>query len=210
MLQDEHVGEVFILIDALDECDRSTRKALLRCIRELFQASPESEGNFKFLVTCRPEIDDIEFELDGIGVALKMDSGEVNADLSDYINLKSEDLAQRKKYSQSLGAKVKKALVGEAGGTFLWVSLMINELGSIPNYEVERKLKDLPKGLDEAYTRILEDNIPKERQEDARFLLLSMISARRPLKKKEIAASFAFWKTSLVSTSATNLSKIFY
>ncbi|KAG6977872.1 Vegetative incompatibility protein HET-E-1 [Fusarium oxysporum f. sp. conglutinans] len=198
MLQDEHVGEVFILIDALDECDRSTRKALLRCIRELFQASPESEGNFKFLVTCRPEIDDIEFELDGIGVALKMDSGEVNADLSDYINLKSEDLAQRKKYSQSLGAKVKKALVGEAGGTFLWVSLMINELGSIPNYEVERKLKDLPKGLDEAYTRILEDNIPKERQEDARFLLLSMISARRPLKKKEIAASFAFWKTSLV------------
>ncbi|RYC78655.1 hypothetical protein BFJ63_vAg18472, partial [Fusarium oxysporum f. sp. narcissi] len=198
MLQDEHVGEVFILIDALDECDRSTRKALLRCIRELFQASPESEGNFKFLVACRPEIDDIEFELDGIGVALKMDSGEVNADLSDYINLKSEDLAQRKKYSQSLGAKVKKALVGEAGGTFLWVSLMINELGSIPNYEVERKLKDLPKGLDEAYTRILEDNIPKERQEDARFLLLSMISARRPLKKKEIAASFAFWKTSLV------------
>ncbi|KAH7462318.1 hypothetical protein FOMA001_g18690 [Fusarium oxysporum f. sp. matthiolae] len=198
MLQDEHVGEVFILIDALDECDRSTRKVLLRCIRELFQASPESDGNFKFLVTCRPEIGDIEFELDGIGVALKMDSGEVNADLSDYINHKSEDLAQRKKYSQSLGAKVKKALVGEAGGTFLWVSLMINELGSIPNYEVERKLKDLPKGLDEAYTRILEDNIPKERQEDARFLLLSMISARRPLKKKEIAASFAFWKTSLV------------
>ncbi|KAH6980503.1 hypothetical protein EDB80DRAFT_258923 [Ilyonectria destructans] len=195
MLRDDHVGEVFILIDALDECDRSTRKALLRCIRELFQASPKSAGNFKFLVTCRPEISDIKYELDRIGVSLRMDSSEVNADLSDYINLRVEDLAQRNKYSQSLEAKVKEALKSQAGGTFLWVSLMINELESTPAYDVEGKLKDLPKGLDETYTRILDGNIPKERQADARFLLLSMVAARRPLTKKELAASFAFWNT---------------
>ncbi|KAK7582900.1 hypothetical protein V3481_012196 [Fusarium oxysporum f. sp. vasinfectum] len=191
MLQDEHAGEVFILIDALDECDRSTRKALLRCIRELFQESPKSAGNFKFLVTCRPEIGDIEFELDRIGVPLRMDSSEVNADLSDYISLKSEDLVQRKEYSQSLKADVKEALKSRAGGTFLWVSLMPNELESTPNCEVADKLKHLPEGLDETYTRILDDNIPKKRREDARFLLLSMVAARRPLTKKELAASFA-------------------
>ncbi|KAH7159349.1 hypothetical protein DER46DRAFT_702396, partial [Fusarium sp. MPI-SDFR-AT-0072] len=195
MLRDDHAGEVFILIDALDECDRSVRKALLRCIRELFQAPPNSEGNFKFLVSCRPEINDIKYELDGVGVTLRMDSSEVNADLFDYVTLKVEDLAQRKKYSQSLKAEAKKALKSQAGGTFLWVSLMINELESTPNYGVAGKLKGLPKGLDEAYTRILDDNIPKERQEDARFLLLSMVAARRPLTKKELAASFAFWKT---------------
>ncbi|RYP39454.1 hypothetical protein DL767_002188 [Monosporascus sp. MG133] len=195
MLRDERAGEVFILIDALDECDRSTRKPLLRCIRELFQASPKSAGHFKFLVTCRPEISDIKYELDGIGVSLRMDSSEVNADLSDYINHKVKDLAQRKKYSQSLGANVKEALESQAGGTFLWVSLMINELESTPRYEVAGKLKDLPKGLDETYSRILDDNIPKERQEDARFLLLSMVAARRPLTKKELGASFASWKT---------------
>ncbi|EXL63975.1 hypothetical protein FOPG_19755 [Fusarium oxysporum f. sp. conglutinans race 2 54008] len=198
MLQDEHAGEVFILIDALDECDKSTRKALLRCTRELFQASPKSAGNFKFLVTCRPEIGDIEFEPDGIGVPLKMDSREVNTDLSDYINLKCEDLAQRKEYSQILKEDVKEALESRAGGTFLWVSLMINELESTPKYEVANKLKDLPAGLDETYTRILDDNIPKKRREDARFLLLSMVAARRPLTKKELAASFAFWKTGSV------------
>ncbi|EXA31563.1 hypothetical protein FOVG_17184 [Fusarium oxysporum f. sp. pisi HDV247] len=195
MVRDDHAGEAFILIDALDECDRITRKALLCCIRELFQASPESAGKFKFLVTCRPEISDIEYELDGIGVPLKMDSSEVNADLSDYIILRVDDLSQRRKYGESLKAKVKKALEIQAGGTFLWVSLMINELESTPKYEVAGKLKDLPKGLDETYTRILDDNIPKERQEDARFVLFSMIAARRPLTKKELAASFAFWKT---------------
>ncbi|PCD22178.1 hypothetical protein AU210_015976 [Fusarium oxysporum f. sp. radicis-cucumerinum] len=198
MLRDEHAGEVFILIDALDECDRSTRKALLRCMRELFQASLKSAGNFKFLVTCRPEISDIEYELIGIDVSLRMDSSEVNADLSDYINFKGEDLAQRKGYSQNLKEDVKAALESRAGGTFLWVSLMINELESTPNYEVADKLKDLPEGLDETYTRILEDNIPKKRREDARFLLLSMVAARRPLTKKELAASFAFWKTGSV------------
>ncbi|KAM6506306.1 hypothetical protein FSOLCH5_013296 [Fusarium solani] len=201
ILEDKRAGEVFILIDALDECEISTRKALLLRMRELFQASPKSAGKFKFFVTCRPEISDIEFELDGIGGNLRMDSSEVNADLSDYINLRVEDLAKRKKYSQSLEANAKEALKSQAGGTFLWVSLMVKELECTLNYEVEGRLKDLPKGLNETYTRILDDNIPKERQVDAQFLLLSMVAARRPLKKKEIAASFALWKTGRVMQS---------
>jgi hypothetical protein len=75
---------------------------------------------------------------------------------------------------------------------------MVNELESTPNYEVADKLKDLPEGLDETYTRIFDDSIPKKRREDARFLLPSIVAAWRPLTKKELAASFAFWKTGSV------------
>lgn len=53
---------------------------------------------------------------------------------------------------------------------------MVNELESTPNDEVADKLKDLLEGLDETYTRILEDNIPKKRREDARFLLPSRLA----------------------------------
>ncbi|KAH7000576.1 hypothetical protein EDB80DRAFT_618126, partial [Ilyonectria destructans] len=194
MLRDEHAVEVFILIDALDECDSSTRNALLYGIRELFQASPNPTEKFKILITCRPEIDDIKYELDGTGVSLRMDSSEVNTDLSSYIEVRVEDLAKRKKYAEHVKASIKEALESQAGGTFLWVSLMLKELEKALDFEVPRKLKHLPKGLNETYTRILDDNIPKERREDARFLLLTMVAARRPLKKKEIAASFAFWK----------------
>ncbi|KAH7140444.1 hypothetical protein B0J13DRAFT_608806 [Dactylonectria estremocensis] len=203
MLRDKHAGEVFIVIDALDECDRSTRKALLLGMRQLFQASQKSAGKFKFLVTCRPEISDIGYELDGIGVSLRMDSSEVKADLSDYINVEVEELARRKDYSQDLKADVKETLGSQAGGTFLWVCLMLNELKrpEVKNNDVQRKLKDLPKGLDETYARILDGNIPKERREESRFLLLSMVAARRPLKKKEIAASFALWKNGSVIQS---------
>ncbi|EXM20360.1 hypothetical protein FOTG_11726 [Fusarium oxysporum f. sp. vasinfectum 25433] len=197
MLQDKDTGEIFILIDGLDQCDRSGRQVLLRCIAELFQKSPKSAGNLKFLVTCRPEVGDIEYMLGGIGVSLRMGSTEVREDLTDFINFKVEELSRRNKYGSSLQTEVREALLNQAEGTFLWVSLVIDELESTPKYEVASKLYDLPKGLDGIYTRML-GNIPGERQNDVRFLLSSMVAARRPLTKKELAASFAFWKTSLV------------
>ncbi|TXC01070.1 hypothetical protein FocTR4_00009367 [Fusarium oxysporum f. sp. cubense] len=197
MLQDKDTGEIFILIDGLDQCDRSGRQVLLRRIAELFQESPKSAGNLKFLVTCRPEVGDTKYMLGGIGVSLRMGSTEVREDLTDFINFKVEELSRRNKYGSSLRTEVREALLNQAEGTFLWVSLVIDELESTPKYEVASKLYDLPKGLDGIYTRML-GNIPEERQNDVKFLLSSMVAARRPLTKKELAASFAFWKTSLV------------
>ncbi|KAK7425569.1 hypothetical protein QQZ08_008010 [Neonectria magnoliae] len=195
MVQDERAGEVYILIDALDECDKSTREALIVGLNDLFLKASELRGKFKFLITSRPDLSGIESELlDEIGVTLRIDSSSVNADLSDYIEVNVDDLARRKRYSSALKEEVKNALRGKAGGTFLWVSLMLAELKNTLKYDVSRRLKHLPQGLDATYTRILDDNIPEERQEDARFLLLTMVAAVRPLKDKEMAASFALWR----------------
>lgn len=194
MLQHEKIGEFFILLDALDECERSSRKALLQGLRMLFHTPPGRR--FKFLITCRPEISDIKFDLHEVGTCLRMDSAEVNADLSIYINRGVDELAERKRYSESLKQEVKKYLMNVAGGTFLWVSLMLNELKGITNYNTLERLKNLPKGLNETYTQILEENIQEDARRDAQFLLFIMVAARRPLKRKEIAASFALWKQS--------------
>lgn len=72
------------------------------------------------------------------------------------------------------------------------MSLILKDLEKALDFKVPRKLKHLPKGLNKTYTRILDNNILKERREDARLLLLTMVAARRPLIKKEIAALFAF------------------
>ncbi|KFZ17155.1 hypothetical protein V502_04720 [Pseudogymnoascus sp. VKM F-4520 (FW-2644)] len=193
MLRDERAGEVFILIDALD--DESIRNELLICIRGLFQSSPTAQaGNFKFFVTSRPEGDILE-ELGDVGTRLLMNSASVNDDLSKYIDSEVDRLAERKKYSLRVKAMVATVLKKEAEGTFLWVSLMIADLGKeLRMSNVERKLNRLPKGLNETYSRILNENISEEMREDAQFLLLSMVAARRPLKKKEIASAFAVWK----------------
>ncbi len=108
MLADKQAGEVFVLVDALDECESSQRKGFLQGIKELVR-SPPMTGKFKFLVTCRPEIRDIEDELEGVG------------NLSEYIDFKVNHLASRRGW-EGVKDMVKKALKHESGGTFLWVS----------------------------------------------------------------------------------------
>lgn len=153
ILRDERAGEVFIHIDAVDECDKSMRSELLICIRELFRRSPKAQaGKFKFSITSRPE-EDIMEELSDVSTRLLMNSTIVNDDLSKYIDLEVDRLAKRKKYTPELRIMVKDALKNEAEGTFLWISLMVADLEREPKYNVKHKLKGLPKGLYETYTR---------------------------------------------------------
>jgi Cdc6-like AAA superfamily ATPase len=57
ILRDRCAGEIFILIDALDECESSMRSDLLRSIEELFDPRQTGRnGRFKFLITYRPNI----------------------------------------------------------------------------------------------------------------------------------------------------------
>lgn len=190
MLQDKRTGEIFILIDAVDECEQSTRENLLIRLRELFDE--DLTQGVKFLVTYRPGVDDIEYELCDIGTHLVLEeSNEVNIDLSRYIGVKTDDLARRRKYSDGLKNEVKNALGNQARGTFLWVSLMLSELRYVPNHHVSNKLKDLPKGLDQTYAMIL-NRISET--EDAQFLLFTLLAAKRSLKRKEIVAAYVLHK----------------
>jgi ankyrin repeat protein len=201
MLRDDGAGEVFVLVDALDECELSMRNDLLGSIQELFDSRQTGRtGRFKFLITYRPNIDDIENTLKGVGTSLDVNSGEINSDLSEYINAKVDDLADKRGYAPDLKNKVRDALRYGARDTFLWASLMLADLQETPQYEVEKKLKTLPKGLDDTYARILAQ-IPDGRREDARFLLLCMVAARRPLKMKEIATAFGTWRNDLIPPS---------
>lgn len=200
MLQDDQTGEVFILIDALDECERTTRQIILNSIKNLFAALPENtKGQFKFLITCRPDIDDIEDELRGVGDLLRMDSALINDDLSEYIDAKVDELEAKKGYPPQIKMKVQEALKREAGGTFLWVSLMVAELSrpAVRMIHVEEMLHNLPHGLEETYAAIL-DKVSAENREPAQFILRCMVAARRPLRKSEIQAAYATWRTGLL------------
>jgi ankyrin repeat protein len=203
MIQDQVTGEVFILIDALDECDHSSREALLAGLHDLFESVPATNSKiFKFVITCRPEIHDIQAQLHRVSSSLRIDSAAVNADLVRYIDFRVDEHAdyQQRGYPKK---DVKKALKEGSGGTFLWVSLMIADLKQTPMHKVMAKLQNpLPKELPEIYATIL-DRISQEDHEEAQFILRIMVAASRPLTKLEIAAAFAAWKdgVALVGTS---------
>lgn len=200
MLRDKGTGEVLILVDALDECEAPARETLLILLRELFEE--EQTVKVKLLVTYRPMIRDIDFELYGLGPCLKMGaSSGVNSDLYTYINESVDGLAWRRSYGKDLKDNVREALCSRAGGTFLWVSSMLSELENTDKMDVRTKLSKLPSVLGEAYSEILNQNIVNRERKEARFLLLSLLAAQRPLKRKELAAAFALHKNGSVLES---------
>ena len=198
MVTDKHAGSVFVLIDALDECESTRRKGLLQGLGKLFNPSTTARASrYKFLLTCRPEIMDIEDELSRVGNSLKMDSADINNDLSEYIDVKVDGLADRRSYTEGEKEMVRTALKRGVGGTFLWVSLMVDDLEGVLRHDVEETLKSLPHGLDATYTKIL-NRIPHNNRNTARFVLRCMVAARRPLRKIEIQTAFATSKVGFV------------
>lgn len=198
IILDVEAGEVFILIDALDECDGSARQGLLQNIKGFFKELPKSGRKVKFLITCRSEISDIERALKNVGISLRMDDIHINNDLSEYIDFKTNELAEEKNYPPWLKEEVRDALRSDSGGTFLWVSLMVAELGrdDVLMSEVQNRLKRLPCGLDKVYASIL-NRVHPDIQRVATFILHFMVAAKRPLTKIEIQTAFA-------SSSAAN------
>src|SRR5438046_9450000 len=122
VLSDPKAGEIYLLVDALDECEPLTRKALLDCLAKLFTSQERGTMKAKFLITCRPD-EDIRNRLLGLGGYVQIDSAKVNSDLFKFIQVKVEDLSRKKSYSPDLSKKVQAILMAKAGGTFLWISL---------------------------------------------------------------------------------------
>ena len=70
---------------------------------------------------------------------------------------------------------------------FRWVALQLTELEKCSSqYEINKQLAELPKGLDEIYNRILK-NINEKHHADTRTFLQWLAFCKRPMTIKEIA-----------------------
>ena len=70
---------------------------------------------------------------------------------------------------------------------FRWVVLQLAELEKCSSrYEIDKRLAELPKGLDEIYNRILK-NIDENHRADTRMFLQWLAFCKRPMAIEEIA-----------------------
>jgi Calcineurin-like phosphoesterase/NACHT domain/Ankyrin repeats (3 copies)/Putative serine esterase (DUF676) len=192
LLQKHEDGVIYVLVDALDEMDKSSREPFIRMLSQLSIATRYlSKRNVKFLITSRPE-PDMDDLLEGNWPKIRIDSEKVNTDLSKYITEKVNDLVTKKHYPDNLRKDVETALTESANGTFLWVSFVLRDLAEARMYQVRAKLKNLPSGLDEIYHRILEQIKPED-QEAVVFVLQWMAVAYRPMKVAELAIAFGIY-----------------
>ena len=193
IMKDPEVGEVYCLIDALDECEKKSRQLFLTNFTKLFRSRDGKKTAAKFIVTSRRE-NDIEKSLYTTSPAirnLQVDSGRVNNDLSKFINIKIDELSTTNEYQPGQKNMIKRALTEKAGGTFLYVSLVVQDLAEAETFsEVRQALQDLPSDLNNVYDRIL-GQIDAKRQEIAKSVLCWVAGARRPLTVDELAMARA-------------------
>lgn len=186
LLSDTSIGEAYIMIDALDECEGTHHDDLVGFLSHLL----DSACRAKLLVISRPTIE-IQ-ELDGTESpasygSILIDSTAIGMDLSEFIETAVDDLPKR--FSSQFKLEVKEAIREQAGGTFLWASLVLADIAKARSTSAAlARLHTMPKDLDSMYIRILSE-IDERDLDDARCILQCVTAALQPLTTEELAVS---------------------
>ncbi|EPS35679.1 hypothetical protein H072_10928 [Dactylellina haptotyla CBS 200.50] len=149
-------ASVYVIVDALDECQDDGMAEFLRLIVRT-GLSPK----IKWLVTSRP-MDSAEQELligsdqDQVLVSLELNSGHISKAVATYISDKVAALDHLNTYGRELHQQIKNELTIKCEDTYLWVSLVCNKLERVHRNEALATIQELPSGLHPLYGRILD------------------------------------------------------
>lgn len=151
VLQDPNLGTTYIVIDALDECV-SRQLELLQFVAE----QPFASSRVKWIVSSR-NMPDIEAHLEKARhkLSLELNAGSITSAVETFIEQKVNRLAQKNKYTPEVRSAVLEHLTSNAGGTFLWVALVCQDLDMTPRWKVMNRLALLPPGLDTLYQQMM-------------------------------------------------------
>lgn len=181
--QVEKFDQVFIVIDALDECPErdQTRKLLLVGVRSLLP-------KVRIMVTSR--------DIPSIENMLKYDTRlEIRArehDLRNFIKSQMEHrdgLADLLEDHDDVQSSITATLLEKTNGMFLLAALHMDSLAREDNIrELKESLQRLPKDLDKTYDDALERIKQQDSRKRARAdqVLMLISCAKRPLKLEEI------------------------
>ena len=187
ILHDSSIPGVYLIVDALDECESGLSQLL-----DLISRTA-STSRVKWLVSSRHR-DAIEERLRSDKGRMKL-SLELNAHshvanaVTSYINHKVEELARLKQYKRELQDDVRCYIQTKAGGTFLWVSLVCRQLAETSLRKTLSVLQTFPPGLRPFYQRMMEqmeDMRDKEDLEICKQILAAVVLTYRPTHLKEL------------------------
>ena len=190
MLKIPNHGTIYLVVDALDECDSKLSELLDLIIDNEFT----SPARVKWLITSRNR-EKIEEQLrvknSCLKVSLELNSSCVSRAVDHFIDNKVQELAQKKKYTAELKEKISTYLKKNAEGTFLWVALACKMLQTLSPRKVLSTLEQFPRGLDSIYERMMGQILDLDDSDDVEIckrILISAVLARRPLHLNELGA----------------------
>ena len=179
-------GTIYLVVDALDECD-SGLSELLNLITDN-EFTPQFR--VKWLITSRNR-GDIERQLRlknlCLGVSLELNSCVSHA-MDSFVNIKVQGLAREEEYNTELKEEVSRYLKDNAQGTFLWVALACKMLKGVPTCDIRSTLEEFPPGLGPIYERMMKQIGCLKHVKNCKCIIVPAILAHRPLHLKELGA----------------------
>ncbi|UKZ62532.1 uncharacterized protein TrAtP1_003777 [Trichoderma atroviride] len=154
ILNDTSLDQSFVIIDALDECATDLWK-LLDFINTKSTLFPQ----VKWVVSSRnwPEIEE-SFNSSAnqqTRLCLELNDKSITTAVDIYIKHQVERLKLRKKISKEIQRTLLHELSTKSNNTFLWVSLVCQNLEKPNSLDILEKLDEFPPGLDSVYERMI-------------------------------------------------------
>ncbi|KFY28683.1 hypothetical protein V491_00343 [Pseudogymnoascus sp. VKM F-3775] len=190
MLHQCKCARVYVIVDALDECQDDGMADLLKLI---VRTGLDQPSKIKWLLTSRP-LDSAERELlagsDQVGVSLELNQKHLSKVVKSYITSKAIELDHRHHYGPMLRQEVEAELASKAEDTFLWVSLVCRRLESMPKDKALATIQGFPPGLPAFYCRVFKQLNEGESAvvKGCMRLLKAMTLAYRPLNVEEVGS----------------------
>ncbi|KAK3331441.1 hypothetical protein B0H66DRAFT_97208 [Apodospora peruviana] len=181
-------SSLFIVLDAIDECDPSVVVRILSAVRQLIFLG-ESPIHLCFSTRTDAPINERIGTLFSEAFTITMTPSTLSSEMHSFIDAEFERRQHIRRLDKSLEEIIKAVLVEASEGMYLWVALQIEALFPLHNTtlispaDILKLLEQPPKDLDEAFNRALR-RITDTRYGKAIFQLVA--GARRPLTLAEL------------------------
>ncbi|KAE8407388.1 WD40-repeat-containing domain protein [Aspergillus pseudonomiae] len=193
MLQDDKIDPVIVILDGLDECEYKARTRLINFLGSLLQLNSVGNVRVKVLISSRP-LEEIKTAVNGIKstiprATLAVDNISLEGPITAFIEWNIDRLEESTE-DKTLLLTIRRELRKRASNTFLWVSLVCQELNHYGLHMWENILGEIPDGLVELYDKLLamlEGSKYKRHVQTCKMVLTISILARRPLSLGELA-----------------------
>lgn len=189
IVSDREFGTMFCVLDRLDECEESTRRALVSRLASLLKQPILSNKSLLRLVIISRDNPGLQ-ECPRLQLDPDKDENMVS-DIGQLVSARIKELAHIKGFKDDpqKSVHVRREFLRRAQGTFLWVGFAMHELLQRHTWtDVLSSLKGLPSGLPAIYSRMIL-GIPDEHREMSRLILCWVVLAARPLQLEELAAA---------------------
>ncbi|OCK76186.1 hypothetical protein K432DRAFT_437179 [Lepidopterella palustris CBS 459.81] len=199
IISDQKSGPVNIIVDAIDECEKTTRNRFLDAVTNLVHKAKAADVSLpnciKFIITSRPDLSH-SYNFNYIWknrLPIEESKDWISNDVRLFIARRIDEIAKRSGCRPSTKEILEQKLYSKADNTFLWVSVVLQCLEEsllASEKDFQKIIDSLPPDLETLYENFLA-KIPSHNQDLAVKILHILVGSSRYLTLEEISAVLA-------------------